>query len=48
MDSLFHFFDPIRGVSWGGLIVKIILAVFFGGMICNRLSVIFFTASASS
>ena len=33
MDSLFHFFDPIRGVSWGGLIVKIILAVFFGGMI---------------
>lgn len=33
MNSLFHFFDPIRGVSCGGLIVKIILAVFFGGMI---------------
>lgn len=33
MDTLLHFFDPIRGVSMTGLIFKMILAVIFGGLI---------------
>ena len=33
MDSLLHFFDPIRGFSTVGLFVKLFLAVFLGGMI---------------
>jgi len=33
MDSLLHFFDPIRGVSLPGLFIKMFLAVIFGGLI---------------
>ena len=33
MDSLIHFFDPIRGVTMPALVVKILLSVFFGGLI---------------
>lgn len=33
MDSLIPFFDPIRGVSMTALVVKILLSVFFGGLI---------------
>ncbi len=33
MDSLIPFFDPIRGVSMTALLVKILLSVFFGGLI---------------
>lgn len=33
MDSLLHFFDPIRGFSTAALFVKLFLAVFLGGMI---------------
>ena len=30
MDSLIPFFDPIRGVTMPALVIKILLAVFFG------------------
>ena len=33
MDSLIPFFDPIRGVTMPALVIKILLAVFFGGLI---------------
>ena len=33
MDSLIPFFDPIRGVSMTALVIKILLSVFFGGLI---------------
>ena len=33
MDSLLPFFDPIRGVSLPALFIKILLSVFFGGLI---------------
>lgn len=33
MDSLIPLFDPIRGVTMPALIVKILLSVFFGGLI---------------
>lgn len=33
MDSLIPIFDPIRGVSITALLVKILLSVFFGGLI---------------
>lgn len=33
MESLLPFFDPIRGFSTAGLFVKLLLAVFLGGMI---------------
>lgn len=33
MDSLLHFFDPIRGVNMTALIVKMSFAVVFGGLI---------------
>lgn len=33
MDSLITLFDPIRGVSLTALFIKIILSVFFGGLI---------------
>lgn len=33
MDSLIPFFDPIRGVTTPALVIKILLAVFFGGLI---------------
>ncbi|MBP9988061.1 MAG: MgtC/SapB family protein [Ruminococcus sp.] len=33
MNSLFHFLDPIRGISFLSLFIKIFLAVFFGGLI---------------
>ena len=33
MDSLLPLFDPIRGVSITALLVKILLSVFFGGLI---------------
>ena len=33
MDSLIPLFDPIRGVTMPALLIKIFLAVFFGGLI---------------
>lgn len=33
MDSLIPFFDPIRGVTMPALVIKILLSVFFGGLI---------------
>ena len=33
MESLLPFFDPIRGFNTSGLFVKLLLAVFLGGMI---------------
>lgn len=33
MESLLPFFDPIRGFNTAGLFVKLLLAVFLGGMI---------------
>ncbi len=33
MDSLIPFFVPIRGVTMPALVIKILLAVFFGGLI---------------
>lgn len=33
MDSLIPFFYPIRGVTMPALVIKILLAVFFGGLI---------------
>ncbi len=33
MTSLIPFFDPIRGISMTGLVVKMLLAVVFGGLI---------------
>ena len=35
MDSLIPFFDPIRGVTMPALVIKILLAVFFGGLKTN-------------
>lgn len=33
MDSLLHFLDPFRGIGIPALLIKILLAVFFGGLI---------------